>query len=102
MFRFTIRDLLWLMVVVGLSAAWRLQVARYKALERRFDAMIEVVTSDGLIAIKKTGPDNYFVETGPVAKDLRRKAGNSEPTTSEALSPAAVTRPDANAVQMID
>jgi len=30
MFRFTIRDVLWLMVVVGMAVAWRIEVSRIK------------------------------------------------------------------------
>jgi hypothetical protein len=89
------------MVVVGMACALWVQAARYKtlveqhtALKRRFDGMIEIVTSTGLITVTKTSPGEYFVDTGPVAKELWKKVGNSEPVTSEALAPGPISRPD--------
>jgi hypothetical protein len=47
MFRFTIRDVLWLMVVVAMGVKWwnddRIKEARHKALEREMLAEIESI-----------------------------------------------------------
>ena len=41
MFRFTIRDVLWLTVVVGMGVGWWIQVAKDRAVTRQNDFMIE-------------------------------------------------------------
>jgi len=83
MFRFAIRDVLWLTVVVGLGCGWWIHAARLanqnKALERRFAGVIELVTSTGLIEITKTKSGGYFVDTGQVAKDLWKRVGEPPP-----------------------
>jgi hypothetical protein len=38
---FTIRDVLWLMVVVGMGMAWWLRVARHKQIVRSNDGLME-------------------------------------------------------------
>jgi len=84
MLRFTVRDVLWLTAVVAMAVGWWLQAVKYralasehKALQRRFDGMVEIITSTGLIAITKTSPIEYRIDTGPVAKDLWKRVGQT-------------------------
>ena len=40
MFRFTIRDLLWLMVVVGMGCGWWIEHRRQKGIEFKYDFLL--------------------------------------------------------------
>jgi len=72
MFRFTIRDVLWLVVVVGLSVGWFSTARRMDALEREFAklrAEFKQTIPPGMILPgggtfaplpMPSGPDGYF------------------------------------------
>ena len=48
MFRFTVRDVLWLMVVVGLAIGWRLEIATLKAVVRENGYRIDEINESGI------------------------------------------------------
>ena len=48
MFRFTIRDVLWLMVVVAMACGWWIQVAKHKQVIDLNDWMMDDINSSGV------------------------------------------------------
>ena len=76
MFRFTIRDLLWLMVVVGLAVGWWVQERRHRADFFRYELLVEDINSSGVwqdssgrvLQIGRGGRRNLYKIT-PFAKD---------------------------------
>jgi len=65
MFRFTICDVLWLMVVVGLAVAWIL-ASREAATLRGRNAELERNNSDFTTAVARAGWNLYRDKTGPI------------------------------------
>jgi hypothetical protein len=59
--RFTIRDMLWLMVVVGLGTGWAIERHRSKALEHRV-SVVEAETENSRTAIQRLYHDLERIE----------------------------------------
>ena len=66
MFRFTIRDLLWLMVVVGMGFGWWLDHRRVGLAPDQLQTLIDILASHGLSV--ELRPEGVQAETVKVQK----------------------------------
>ena len=61
MFQFTVRDVMWLMVAVGLSIGWAIESRRSKMLEHRV-SVVEVESENSRTAMKRFYQDLERIE----------------------------------------
>jgi hypothetical protein len=97
MFRFTIRDVLWLTVVIGMGIGWWMQAQKTKTVNRTLDGLQEMVNSSGWMQIERTSPGSYFVKNGKQAdmlmKELKTKNAAATSEAVGANQPATLNRP---------
>jgi hypothetical protein len=97
MFRFTIRDVLWLTVVVALGVGWVLERQRSKRLERHVD-VVENEAEQSRVAMRRLYEDLDRIEQAlpphglsiEWSKDLRPSVQTMQPA---AAGPATRIRP---------
>jgi hypothetical protein len=67
MFRFTIRDVLWLMVVAGLAVGWRFEITRARHRELELMSALRRLEGD----IEREGYDTFLRDNGRLVKRPR-------------------------------
>jgi hypothetical protein len=68
MFRFTIRDVLWLTALVAMSAGWWVDHARQRALFRRWALRCQILEDASGFKVERLPDGTYDVWDGPRKK----------------------------------